>query len=347
MPNSKMLFIVGAGASSEVLLPTGRNLREKISELLDIRFQHGHSQIHGDFDIADALRIQAKDKKRDFREYVYSCWKIRDGMPQAPSIDNYIDVHKNDKDIELCGKLAIVRSILQAEQNSQLYINTSNTNNKMKFKEIENTWYARLMDLLSANCPKENLLERLKSISLIVFNYDRCIEHFLYQSFQNYYHMSPKEAADFVSQIEIYHPYGVVGALPWQDGISIQFGEDPHAGQLLDLASQIKTFTEGTDPQSSEINNLHKAIATADKIVFLGFAFIKQNMKLMKPNREMFNTKNDTAFFGTVYDVSDNDRGLILDELRHFKEGHSNKVYFSDKKCALLFHDYGRSLSLN
>lgn len=45
-------------------------------------------------------------------------------MPQSISIDNFIDSHKGDKEIELCGKLAIVRAVLEAEAKSDAFVAT-------------------------------------------------------------------------------------------------------------------------------------------------------------------------------------------------------------------------------
>ena len=51
----KTVFVIGAGASSEVNLPTGRQLKEKIAQLLDIRFDW-NKQISGDQTTTDSLR---------------------------------------------------------------------------------------------------------------------------------------------------------------------------------------------------------------------------------------------------------------------------------------------------
>ena len=56
----KTVFVIGAGASSEVNLPTGYELKEKISKLLDIRFDW-YKQISGDRTITDSLREFTKD----------------------------------------------------------------------------------------------------------------------------------------------------------------------------------------------------------------------------------------------------------------------------------------------
>jgi hypothetical protein len=113
------VFVIGAGASKEANLPTGYELKSKISKLLDIRFSHGYQQTSGDYVITDALRrlvLNSDGRSGDINPYLHEAWHIRDALPQAISIDNFIDAHRDNDKIALCGKLAIVRSILDAEK---------------------------------------------------------------------------------------------------------------------------------------------------------------------------------------------------------------------------------------
>ena len=347
MPSPKTLFIVGAGASSEAELPTGNQLTKKIGSFLDIRLDRGRNSAPGDEFIIGAFRLHASQADTpgvNLNPYWQAAKQIKNAMPQAPSIDNFIDTHKGDIYIELCGKIAIVRSILDAEKNSLLYINLSNIYNRINFSRLEKTWYASFWKLLTVNCKKEELSGRLKSISLIVFNYDRCIEHFLYNSLQNYYGIPPADAEQLVNEIQIFHPYGVVGKLPWQGGDSINFGDKPDTHKLLKLAKQIKTFTEGTDPNSSEILSIRKNVSEAENIVFLGFAYHKLNMELMAPD----NSDKPTTYFGTAQGISDSDCKIIENELMNYKSSSPKGVFINNKLgCVNLFEEYWRSLTLS
>jgi hypothetical protein len=352
--SGKTLYIVGAGASSEANLPTGSQLKKSIADLLDIQFKDGLSQSSGDRCIFEALRIHARQPEvieKNINTYIHAAWRIRDAMPLAISIDNFIDTHNSDRNIELCGKLAIVRSILDAERSSLLYIDDSNSYNELNFSVVESTWYTSFMRLLTENCVEEDLSKRLKSITLIVFNYDRCIEHFLYNSLQNYYGLESDEAGNLVNEIEIYHPYGVVGSLPWQciqGSQVVKYGANPHPKQLLELASLIRTFTEGTDPKSSEILSIRNNLVEADKIVFLGFAFHKLNMNLMMPDSSSVNIYRAISCFGTAQGISDSDCEIIKNELRHLYKDTLTRIDISNKlDCSRLFKEYWRNLSLN
>jgi hypothetical protein len=169
-------------------------------------------------------------------------------MPLAISIDNFIDTEKGNDRLALCAKLAIIKSILEAKRKSLLYINIPKGETTINFASLENTWYLSFFRTLTENCTAEDILERFSDITLIIFNYDRCIEHFLVNALINYYRFNEFEAVDLVSNLEIIHPYGTVGSLSWQDktsSTSVSFGGTLDSTQLVDYAQGITTFTEG------------------------------------------------------------------------------------------------------
>jgi hypothetical protein len=341
------VFIIGAGASKEVNLPTGFELKSKISKLLDIRFPDGYQQTSGDNVITDAMRILARGSdgaRGDINPYLHEAWHIRDALPQAISIDNFIDAHRDNDKIALCGKLAIVRSILDAEKRSLLYFEKSRIDSSINFSRLEKTWYIPFIQLLTENCQKNELTKRFESITLIIFNYDRCIEHFIYYALQNYYRISGTEAAEIVKNINIYHPYGNVGTLPWMDqNGAMEFGVEPNANQLLDLSQKIKTFTEGTDPEASKILEIRKRMGVAQRLVFLGFAFHKLNMQLITPELLLSPTK-ETQCFATTSGISDSDKEVIDEQIKELYRGNI-KVNMTNMYCGNIFAEYWRSLS--
>ncbi|MCG8433278.1 MAG: hypothetical protein MJA83_04530, partial [Gammaproteobacteria bacterium] len=159
MFQSKTLFVVGAGASKEVGLPTGKELKETIASKVDFHFDYrGHPE-RGDTAIWRALVLHAEQIQREHRpgepsaqQELDNCVNagrhIANAMPQALSIDNYIDMHQDSK-IEVCGKLAIVRSILEAEARSKLHFDTGRAGSGPDFRVLENTWYNSFMQILT------------------------------------------------------------------------------------------------------------------------------------------------------------------------------------------------------
>ena len=351
MFQKKTVIVVGAGASSEANLPVGGELTSRIAGLLDIPLA-GARQRHGDTLIHDAIRHAAQrddPSVGDIEAWLRACWRIRDAMPQAMSIDSFIDAHRGDESLELCGKLAIARAILQEEKKSLLFFDSTDTPITEMLGRLRATWFNAFMQLLSENCRVDGLAKRLESICLIVFNYDRCIEHFLVNAIQNFYGIGPDQAEELVRSIEVHHPSGTVGALPWygrEPGIA--FGAEPTASQLVDLAGQIKTFAEGTDPGSSDIEKTRARVAEAEIVLFLGFAYHRQNLELLSPDAPRTREERMARCFGTAWHISTSDCDLIAHELAEILGMTMSRLALRpDLTCAKLFQEYWRSLSLS
>ena len=347
MRPKKTVIVVGAGASKEADLPSGAELKSSIARDLDIRFAPHHplEMISGDSIIAASL----KTLSRDINPHLHACWKIRDALPQAMSIDDFIDSHRGSDKIELCGKLAIVRSILQAEKSSKLSLSRPNEykDEKLNFVPLEGTWFNLFWQRISENCQAKDLEKRLSSITLIVFNYDRCIEYFIYHSIQNYYGLSADNAAALVNGMAIFHPYGMVGSLPWSDGTAyMEFGGEPNSEKLVGLAEQIKTFTEGTDPEASDIIEIRKRVAEASTLVFLGFAYHRQNLKLLaQPSERRDNERSAINTYGTTVDISSADLEVISSKLLELYNASLLPNENRNLTCQELFNTYRQTLS--
>jgi hypothetical protein len=344
-----LVLVLGAGASREVNLPVGAELKNRIAGHLNIQFDH-NQQSSGDGLITQALRefATANGGRGDINPLLHVCWLIRDAMPQAISIDNFIDSHRQNPSVALCGKLAIARCILEAEAGSSLKIDRGNIYNKMNFPRVSETWYNAFFQLLTENCSVEQITERIASIAVISFNYDRCFEHYLYHSLQNYYGIPPDDAAKIMANLEIHHPYGMVGQLPWMSPLGgIEYGASPNHRELLRLAGQLRTFTEGTDPATSDINAIRETVAGARRIAFLGFAFHQINIDLLFPGVTKGEPIQAESAFATAISLSQSDCGSIVNELTANNLVLRNKIFMrNDLTCATLFSEFKRSLSL-
>jgi hypothetical protein len=350
----KTVYVIGAGASAEVGLPVGESLKKTISKFLNFKFEGSIANTlkSGNATIYDAIKLHTKDNAADDDEksnIIRAGRLISDSLPLARSIDNFIDNHRDNEQIAFCGKLAIVYAILEAERNSELYFDEYKGNANINFERISTTWYVAFFKTLTENCHIDDLSERLKNITLIIFNYDRCVEHFLYNAFKIYYNCDDSKATQLLESIEIYHPYGSVGALPCLDkgSNSIQFGANIKLHNLLDLVQKIKTFTQGTDPKSSEINNIKNCIDWMDRIVFLGFAFLDLNMELITSEaRKKLRIRTHT--FATTYKFSNYNVKKINSQIASLISSTSSSsppIQTSNATCAELFRDYSKGLS--
>src|SRR5258708_28551760 len=122
MKNPQTLFIIGAGASKEADLPIGKDLTDIIANRLDFQVKRGGLIAgSGDESILDIFQ-QRTQTREGIQSYLDAAWRVRDGIIYSKSIDSFMDIHRDNEQIQLCGKLSIVKSILEAEQNSKLFI---------------------------------------------------------------------------------------------------------------------------------------------------------------------------------------------------------------------------------
>lgn len=343
----KLTIVVGAGASKELGLPIGSELKHKIAKLLDIRFDF-HEQKSGDYLVRQALELAVRQATgaRDINPHLHAAWRIRDAMPQAISIDNFIDNHQGDEKIELCGKLGIVRSIAEAEKSSKIYVDPQNAREGIKYARIDDCWLNPYLRVLTESCRADQLAERLESVTFVIFNYDRCIEHYLYHALQNYYKISDATVAELLNRAAFFHPYGSIGPLPWQNPANaVPFGGPLNAELLLESARGIKTFTEGTDPDSSEICDIRNAIRDSETLLFLGFAFHKLNMLLIKPGDVALDETSVKSNFCTALGMSASDCAVVAHEIRRMR-GTPRVEIRNDLPCASIFSEYTRGISL-
>lgn len=59
--SKSLVLVVGAGASKEVGLPIGAELRSKIAEALNIQYEYGRTQVSGSKHIDNAFRVLVED----------------------------------------------------------------------------------------------------------------------------------------------------------------------------------------------------------------------------------------------------------------------------------------------
>ena len=341
MFQGKTTIVVGAGASEEFRLPLGNELTGKIATAINVQYEDLGRRKSGAEDIELALRqyAKAKDGNQNINPYLPACRAIAAGMREAPSIDEFIHQRRDDKLIEVCGKLGIVYCILHEERGSNLYYKQVRADSTIDFSQCQQTWLANLRRFLTDGCTVNEVVGRLTKVRLIIFNYDRCVEHYLVHSLQNNYTIKEADAAELLRSLEIIHPYGVVGNLPWQDAANnVEYGETSLIGRLPGLAESIRTFTEQAQ-QTDVQDRIRQLIQDSHLILFLGFAFHKQNLELLTPPDK---SKCTAKVIGTAYGVSNADLPVVQYELaRRFSNDQMKAITLrNDLKCYTLFDQY-------
>jgi len=338
---------VGAGASKEAGLPTGAELTDIIAEKLNLTYGDAFMPSKtGDDQIEATLQDYARTHQLDYNNTLLpAALKIRNAMPQASSIDTFIDHNRQNPYIALCGKVSIVQSILEAERASSLNFD-GRKGEQFDPSKLQHSWYIYLTILLFSSVYRDELDKVFKNVSFIVFNYDRCVEHYLYHTLQNYYDgVSPDEADSILQGLTILHPFGDVGGLPWRD---VAFGSDRPNRNRIEMAEKIKTFTErGED--NEVLSAIKNEVREAQVIVFLGFGFDDRNIELISPGGESNTT--GVRVFGTAKGLSNNDVGIVSNKIaamlpRFKSEGiWSLSVSIRNLSCSELFGEFWRSLS--
>ncbi|WP_146127002.1 hypothetical protein [Labrys okinawensis] len=301
MIRKNTLFIVGAGASVDFGLPMGSELKGKIADAVNLRYNH-FDLVGGSSNISESiLHIDRINRSGDANRLAASGRTIHTAMPQSLSIDNYLEAHQSDSNIVLMGKLGIAYSILKSENGSNIFYRDPESS-----RIIPNTvssWHNTLCQMMTEGVNKRNIEQAIENISIITFNYDRCLEYYISHWLANYYNIAIEISQKIVNRIPIIHVYGQCGRLPWQEGNSqiATYGANVSGSALLEIAKQIRTFTEQItdDDFKSEIRNL---LSRADHIVSLGFSYAPQNLAVLDC------TYSDSGrvrrLFGTTYGMS-------------------------------------------
>ncbi len=338
------VFIVGAGASVDVGLPTGRELKDIIAGKLGFEFEHRQYK-SGDKNILSAFHQHVKTgggEDEGAQQYVDAAWKVVDALPLNTSIDSVIDAQDNNT-IEFVSKLAIVQSILEAERASPLYLDKRQNDSMLNFMQLDGLWHTKFVELLFASCRRVDIKKRFEGIAFINFNYDRCIEQFLLHALMRNYGMSISEAENSMQALEIYHPYGSVGLLHRNGNVAAtSFGAEIYEKDLLSRAGEIKTYSEHLD-DDIEADVVRRLVQNAKQLVFLGFAFHQQNMELINPKKPC----QTQQVYASVHGVSDSDQAIVMEKIKRLigKTPGSVNINLQHKKCSKFIEEFSQSLT--
>ena len=177
-------------------------------------------------------------------------------------------------------------------------------------------------------------IDIFKHLTIVNFNYDRCVEHFLFHAIQAWSLKHERDIAELMKGLKIYHPYGSVGDLPWQSEEGIEFGAEADELGLLESSSRIWTFNEEVEDNTK----IRKILSSATRIIFLGFHFHPQNMDLMKAPNAHTSTANKQAYATAIARLL-SDQTLIQTQISQLGCGtiHIKK----DWDCLGLFREFG------
>jgi hypothetical protein len=335
----KTTFVVGAGASSEVGLPLGSALMSMIANIL--RLSRGATgQYAGDQAILAALSQLASRNGRPIEDYLQAASLIRESMWLAPSIDNFINTHKNNKVVEECAKVAILMCILRAERDSGVAVREINPGVwNVLFQNITNSWFSEMFRIVVGGVTRDNVSAVLSNVSFVVFNYDLCVEQFLFHALMQYFSLSVREASDLMKMARIVHPYGSTGSIIYENNADRRgIGPEASGADLADLTPRVRTFIEGAS-DSGTTNAIHDYMREAECVLFLGFAYHEMNLGLLGPVEGP-----PKRVLGTARGISSQNLSHILPKVQGlFKTGVHCDVH-QDLSAAQLLSTYSNFL---
>ena len=134
--------------------------------------------------------------------------------------------------------------------------------------------------MLSRIDQQDNWEEILKQTVFLTFNYDRVLEYciFLYLTSDKQY--ADADAHAFIKEMQIHHVNGFIGSLE-----EIPFGAVEN-GKYQEIAKKMATVWEKRSNRGeSEIGKYQGFLKNAQRVYFMGFSYIPDNLESIGINR--------------------------------------------------------------
>lgn len=254
------VLILGAGASVPFGFPAGRGLLIGICRTLGSRGANLSNQME-----QNGYDLTTQEK---FKNELYASMQ--------PSVDAFLE--KRPEFMEI-GKTAMSCALIPHERENHLIS-----------RDNGGRWYEYLFNKMDTGFDKfgDNKL------SIITFNYDRSLEHFLFRALRHSYGKSEEDAANLLKKIPIVHVYGQLGQLPYLAGAGRPYSPEVSPEIVAECVSEIRIVHESAD--DTTFSTAHRLLTSAQKICFLGFGYHLDNLERLRLNRLPEHTK----IFGSV-----------------------------------------------
>ncbi|NPV46435.1 MAG: hypothetical protein HPY69_05735 [Armatimonadetes bacterium] len=245
---------------------------------------------------------------------------VRFGNSAHGSIDAFLSA--NPQFIEL-GKVLIVALLKRHEDMEKLVWPN------------DPGWYSHLFDALVRERMVHEVLEN--ALSIVTFNYDRSLQAFLTQRIRYHYNVTESEAAAIVQDLRIIHPHGMMGPYP-----EVPYANDT-SDDLAARAASIKVICEFNDSGgefcSDEFKAAHDAIASAERLYFLGFGLHGDNLRRLRVREAVLSNRRmrgKLMIRSTLHGVC----SVEMEALERCRQEHGlQELQFHETTCNSFFRD--------
>jgi len=243
MIEKKTVLVLGAGASKPYGFPTGQELRDSvISQKKEIWF------------IKQAILGFSTDSYKRF-----SLELSRSGFG---SVDAFLE--ETDEWLDI-GKKAIAYNLLSTEVSCKDKLFPPN--------QPKDHWYETLWSILKA--PSWNSFKR-NPLSVVTFNYDQSLEHYLATVASRNYDIKYTTALRGIYSLPFVHVHGNLGKFVLDDGTE-EYGKDISNRRFQQAKNGIRIVHEDKG-QTREFELAKSLLNEADRILFIGFGYNQKNM---------------------------------------------------------------------
>lgn len=316
---ARTVIVVGAGASYEFGLPVGTTLQDQIHSLVKMKVSGSkiepYTSNRAFYDRLPAAVGLERYNIGDLTRLAKKSLQISKGVQLTASIDNYLHGHSDDRELVAIGKYAIAQCILSAEDgcslaygsNGNLFRGPQNSQTQLA---PHKSWIGLLTKILCAGRNFSEFCKALSSITFVCFNYDRCIERYLFGASSEIYPSSNFSFEAVAQAINIIHPYGYLGELLPESGLYGTFGKHEEANFVLKAAGNIRTFTEGMDENVT--TEIGEALSSAKNAIFLGYGFVTTNDDFLFKKGPF----EISTVLGTTLGISEERAAFVEDKLK-------------------------------
>lgn len=333
-------LIVGAGANREIEMPDGPDLLAKIAAGFEFDRLHSEVKSRDLVNLANLFERVSDEIGLSYDELVAGATAIREATIVSTSIDAILEQYGHDPAVLAAGKLAIVYYTLQAESKSTLAAEPRAAG-ELPLRGTEN-WLYQLGQLIVKGVPRAKAEECFEKLSIVCFNYDRAIEHYLPWVVMRAFGMTYEESCELVAgRLRIVHPYGVAGRLPWQgdEENGATWGQDDPEN-IVQLSKRI--FTASQRAASRQFQSYLRAeMSRGKRLGFLGFGFDPMNVAMLFDELE----HDNPDMLISLVDIGEVERKAIL-RLIYRLTGITDEslITLENMKAFELLRDYGRFL---